>query len=336
MRISLLGDLHSGTGMGNANREMRKSLQQFYEVRYSGKLRIVQRTLELFPLIRNCDVLVICTSTPFNYAAVIPAEILGRRIVYFMHGLASFEERLEHPEQNGAKLNAIHRYEHFILGHSDRIVCVSELFMNRIKERFPNCTEKMDYIWNVVDTERCEKIRRKGNGPVPGTVLSTGGGRKQKNINTVASALEESGGDFVLHVAGEEFSEGARIRRHRNVVWHGCLSHDDTLALMAATSVYVQNSSFETFGIALVEALFCGCSILVSENTGCLSLFRDLREEDLIRDVQDREEIGRKVRYLMTHPNNERLRKGFDKEAVTTRYQAERLKAIIEATAECR
>ncbi|MCR4591257.1 MAG: glycosyltransferase family 4 protein [Lachnospiraceae bacterium] len=331
MKLALLGKFHTENGMGLANIEIKKELEAFYEVSYSKETRLLRRLWELCGLVLCCDVLVICTSAFVNYPAVWLAELQKKRYVYLMHGLVSYENCIDYPPNGVLLTGAVRRYERFILKHAGRVICVSELLMNWIGERFPFCLKKLDFVYNTVDIERCESIRRNSPGRVPDTVLSAGGGRRQKNILTVASALEDSKSGYILHVAGREFSEAGEIRSHRNVVWHGNIPHDDFLALMAASSLYVQNSTYETFGIAVVEALFCGCSILVSENTGCLPLFGSIRDEDIIRDVHDKEEISRKIRHLMTHPNNARLREGFSADLVSAEYRSKKLKEIIDS-----
>lgn len=331
MKLALLGDFHSDNGMGIANRGIKRDLETLYDVSCSKETGLFKRLRELCILVLRCDVLVICSATLVNYPAVwLAARLQKKKYVYILHGLKTFETCFEHPPAGDLWTNAFRRYERYILAHAGRIVCVSGLFRDWLRERFPFCAGKIDFVYNTVDTEKCEAVLRNSPGRVPGTVLSSGGGKKQKNIRTVAAAMEESGSGFMLHVAGGEFSQGNEIRSHGNVVWHGEMPHDDFLALLASSSLYVQNSIFETFGLAVVEALFCGCSILVSENTGCLPLFRSLRDEDIIRDVYDKEEISRKIRHLMAHPNNARLREGFSADLISGEYRAKRLKEIID------
>ena len=329
MTISMFGEFRADNGLGAANREVFKSLRKHHDVRHSYAASITARTREIFSLVFHCDVLVICWVTFSDRLAVWLAKREKKKIIYLMHGLPSMEKTIDDPKISKAELNRTCRFERFLMENADRVICVSEKFMDTVKQRFPSCAEKTDFIYNAVDLDRCETVCAESSGRVPGSVLSTGGGKRQKNIKFIASALEEDGAGFVLHVAGPEDTEGAAIRRHTHVIWHGIIPHDDLLRLMAETSVYVQNSTFESFGISVIEALFCGCSTLISENTGCLSLFSTLREEDIIRNTEDTEEIGRKIRYLTEHPNNARLKEGFAREFVGAAWQAAKLEEIL-------
>lgn len=101
------------------------------------------------------------------------------------------------------------------------------------------------------------------------------------------------------------------------------------MRLMRNCSIYVQNSQFETFGLAPIEALFSGANVLLSLNMGCCDLFDCLDDADVICNNDDTEEIARKMRMLFKTGNNLRLRKSFHKEFISTEYQRKLLGMII-------
>jgi len=53
-----------------------------------------------------------------------------------------------------------------------------------------------------------------------------------------------------------------------NVIWAGFLSGDDKWAALTSADVFVLPSYSENFGIALVEALACGCPVVLSDQVG--------------------------------------------------------------------
>ena len=79
--------------------------------------------------------------------------------------------------------------------------------------------------------------------------------------------------------------------------------------------MFVQNSSFETFGLAPVEALACGCPILCSKEVGALELIDNMQSEDIIENYEDPDEIAGKIRYNLEHPNAGRLVAGLKQES---------------------
>ena len=53
--------------------------------------------------------------------------------------------------------------------------------------------------------------------------------------------------------------------------------NDKLLKEMENADVYIQNSLYETFGLAVIEALDAGCSLLLSNKMGCVELFENLK-----------------------------------------------------------
>ena len=326
MRIFLLGDFQSDNGPGNANKQIKKSLSLKYEIEYSRAIGKVGRIFEMYKGVCHADMLIICSESKINYQAVKLAKVKGKKIIYLMHGYSSYEHKIEHPDVSDKELKKIYKYEHFIFDSVDRIVCVSNRCMQYMKSQLLQYVDKFDYIFNVVDIENIERLCRNTSANKRiNQVLSVGGGMKQKNI----LSLVEAAGNKNVVVVGKTLSDGDKIREYNNVIWYEHLMYDDILKLMTESSLYIQNSIFETFCLAVVEALFAGCSILVSDAVGCLDLFDNLLDEDVIYDVFDQEEISNKMKYLLKNPNNERLLKGFKKELVSKEWQANRWQEII-------
>ena len=98
---------------------------------------------------------------------------------------------------------------------------------------------------------------------------------------------------------------------------------------MYQSSLYIQKSSFETFGLAVIEALSAGCSLLISNEVGCKDLFETIRDTDIIFDITNEEEIFVKIEYLLREPNNQRMVNGFRKNWVSKEYQRQRWDEII-------
>lgn len=83
--------------------------------------------------------------------------------------------------------------------------------------------------------------------------------------------------------------------------------------MLLDTNLYIQNSISESFGLSVIEALYAGCSLLLSNTIGCLDLFDTLEDEDIIFDVYNQSEIYQKAKYLLLNPNNDRLIRGLKK-----------------------
>ena len=74
----------------------------------------------------------------------------------------------------------------------------------------------------------------------------------------------------------------------------------------------MQNSCFETFGLAPVEALSLNCSVLLSDKIGALDIIETAEESDIIYDYKNADEIAEKIKGILDRPNADRLAAGID------------------------
>jgi len=70
--------------------------------------------------------------------------------------------------------------------------------------------------------------------------------------------------DWMTHLR----QEAARLGITNDVTWAGFLTGEDKWAALTGADVFVLPSYSENFGIALVEALACGCPVVLSDQVG--------------------------------------------------------------------
>lgn len=333
MKLFLLGDFESDNGPGNANKQIRDSIAAEYNVIYSQRSGRIGRILEMYKGIEKSDLLIICSKSNINFSAIRAAKRQEKKIIYLMHGYASQEAQIANPTITIEQLEQIERYESIVYGAADCIVCVSKKCMEYMQRQLPQYKNKIDYIYNVVDIDYIKKICI-SNPPIKkkNKVLSVGGGMRQKNNLTVARAIKGCTDYIEYVVVGTCQEDGEEIQKIDCVTWMDHLSHEKLLRLMYECSLYIQNSTFETFGLSVIEALYAGCSLLISNEVGCLDIFDSLSDEDIIYDVSDVDEIYKKIEHLLLNPNNKRLLSGFKEEKVSKSFQAGRWKKIIDKT----
>jgi len=78
-------------------------------------------------------------------------------------------------------------------------------------------------------------------------------------------------------------SKDRTIDRYRavappNVEFQGMLSHERLVELFAESSVYAQLSRYESFGVAVAEAMWCGCTPVVSDQAALAEVVGDTGE----------------------------------------------------------
>lgn len=330
MKLFLLGDFVSDNGPGNANKQVRDTLADVYEIEYSRSSGKLSRIVEMYKGVRKADILLICSKSKINYMAINIAKKQEKKIIYLVHGCASYEAVIKNPFISEKQLNAIKRYETIVYDASDRIVCVSKFCMDFVQKQFPQYGDKVDYIYNVVDVNKIKNLCGEKNYLRQGNkILSVGGGMRRKNNLIIAKAIDKNFDNLKYVVVGDALEDGEEIKKFGFVTWIGHLTHETLLQLMNETDVYVQNSTFETFGLAVIEALYAGCSLLVSQAAGCIELFETITDMDIIYDTSNEMEISEKITHLLREPNNKRLLNGFKEECVSKEYQSRRWRGIF-------
>lgn len=333
MKIALLGDFISDNGPGNANKQIKEALMSSskFKIKCSKADNKIGRILETVNLVIWSDVLMICSRSQLNYFAIKIATIMNRKILYLAHGCVSYEMKINNPTISHDEILRAVSYEKYVYDKANRIVCVSKKAMKFMSLQFPEYADKFDYIYNIVNidaiTTCCNPSLEKEK-----KVLTVGGGLRRKNNYSVAKAMhlvEEKCGNVPFIVVGEKSLDGDKIEKFPEVQYIKHLPHEELIELMGQCSLYVQNSTFETFGLAIIEALAAGADVLMSANVGCIDLFNTIQDSDIIYDVNDIDEISKKIVWQLENGNNERLWNGMDKEMVSTKFLLVRFDAIL-------
>ena len=342
-RYFLVGDHFSGTGPANATKALLRAMpgNTLYQKRRSK----LARAAELWLKIRSSDGVVFSGHSRQN---ILGMKWAGKRIpsVYIMHGAVEYENSINLVPDEGMASD-----EREMMRLSDRILAVSPRFEEWIKEHYPEYREKTGHLTNGVEwSEYYVNINAVGTGS-PSTdgagedgsdlsyvnrgkrILSVGGGMPRKRIVRICEALkllrEREGLDLTLDMAGDRGADSDRIGAFDFVRDHGLLSKKDMKALYRSSRVFIQNSVFETFGLAPVEALLSGCDIMISGFCGVREIIPGLEDGDIIEDPDDPEEIGEKLKALLERGNNKRLLSSIDMEKSCWEKRAEELCRIL-------
>ena len=135
--------------------------------------------------------------------------------------------------------------------------------------------------------------------------------------------------EMFLCVIGDEGADSDEINSYDFVDNRGLVSFDESVRLFGEAALFIQNSSFETFGLAPVEALSLGCPILCSRQVGALELINGLEDTDVIDKYDDPEEIAAKIKFILENPNAKRLCGGLDKESYSWKARSRALEAKL-------
>ena len=140
----------------------------------------------------------------------------------------------------------------------------------------------------------------------------------------------DSGQNVELHIFGRFYENNEDLSSYNFLKIHGHINQNTFYdVLKNNVNIGICNSEVESFGLSIIEALFCGCDIIVSKNTGASSIMK-LSENDIINDPHNIREIIEKIKIVHDNPNHERILQSIDINNITWKAQSEKLVKICE------
>ena len=249
------------------------------------------------------------------------ARLLGKKILYIMHGSTLLENGVEHP------------HEKLQLRNADIILPVSEFFAERVRDLYPQYAAKIMSLTNGVDWTELDRIVKSNQGLERDSrrVILFGGGRSVKKNLQVCQAVErlnrEAGTNLRVDVYGyfRDTDSSAAIAAMDCVEFHHVIPHDEVMRELMKSAIYVQNSSYEPFSLGLIDALAMGCDVLFSKYVGAKEIIQGKTDYDVIDNPLDIDEIKSKLLHLIDAPNNRRLLDSIDRRATSLEASAGKL-----------
>lgn len=325
MKVFVVGDYYSGTGPANVTKEYIRTLPK--GTLYQKSKNKVARLAELYTTIPRSDVVLLSGHSKQNLHAIRIAKKHNKKVAFLMHGCVEYENSI-----NGVPDESMNLVERKTLEGSDLILAVSNQFEHWLKKQYPQYADKISHVTNGVDykiiNERPVMEKRSSN-----KIISIGGGMPRKRIVIVCRAIQnliDKGMDITLTVAGDNGLDSDKIDEFEFVENIGLVNHDRMIKELQGSKLFIQNSCFETFGLAPVEAIMCGCDILLSKECGALSLFKTgVYDDDIIYDTENVEEIAEKIEKLLNNENHNRLIVELDKEHTSWEYRSAQLQSML-------
>jgi glycosyltransferase involved in cell wall biosynthesis len=185
-----------------------------------------------------------------------------------------------HPRASGRLLGIIkppfERFvDKYVLRRANRVICVSEAEAGIIRERFA-ISNKIVVIHPGVNADEIKDAEPfKFNGKL---VLYVGRLERYKNIQRVVEAIKYLPQDFAFYVIGEgsyRSELAAIIERNQlgaRVRLLGARTDTDLYRWIKTSSLLVNLSEVESFGITVLEALAAGKPVLINGKTGLREL----------------------------------------------------------------
>ena len=240
-----------------------ESLSKYYDVEHVTFAGIFD-IWKLVTTIRTSDISYTWFASAGAFFAVIASKIFRKKsIVVAGGGDVANEPEIDYGVGTQDILRQLMRT--FALKYADIVLPVSK-FTQHETERYTKHNIKM--VYNAVDSEKF-----KLNGEKEELVLTVGNKIKLKGIDTFIAAARRCS-DIMFMIVGMSEDLQAELERYCNIpdnlMLVGNVSYNDMVQYYQRAKVYCQLSYRESFGMALAEAMACGCVPVVT-NRGAIS-----------------------------------------------------------------
>jgi glycosyltransferase involved in cell wall biosynthesis len=151
----------------------------------------------------------------------------------------------------------------FVVRRAAAVVAVSDYLRRELEAKVPEARGKTEVVDCGVDLERF-RVEPAPNGPT--RFLCVGSLTDRKNVVRLAEAFARLG-QGTLTFVGDGPLRG-RLERRPGVTLAGLVPHDEIPARLAESHVLCQPSLIEPFGLALLEAMAAGRSVVATRIGG--------------------------------------------------------------------
>lgn len=142
------------------------------------------------------------------------------------------------------------------LKNAKSIACRSEVIQKKLLRLYPEFKNKTFIAPSGIDENIITESSNPRHNPIK--VLTCANFKKRKNIDKVVLALKNVEG-FELTVIGDGKERKNLQKLDSNVKFTGALPHEEVLAKMRESDIFILPSTNETFGMVYLEAMASGC-----------------------------------------------------------------------------
>ncbi len=181
----------------------------------------------------------------------------------------------------------IHEIEYLGLNSAERVIAVSKYTANIIKEHYKVPDEKIRVVYNAFTTETIPQKIKKFKEPL---ILFLGRLTIQKGPRIFLDLAKEiiqrynKKVRFLIAGAGEMerelMLEAASMGIGTQIMFTGFLTRSEVETALSMSDIVVMPSISEPFGIVALEAMYFGCALIISKQSGVSEIIENAYKVD--------------------------------------------------------
>ncbi len=185
-----------------------------------------------------------------------------------------------HPEWFSKQYALIYKIFTPVIIHSSKcLLTVSDFSKNEICRFYNVPKDSVEIVYNAIS----KQFRDIGLNRVKNKVISVSSFDPRKNIKTILNASKLQGfNGFELSIIGSGNRVFGKMNFSKDEFTHvnflGHISDEELIKQYNQSEIFISSSLYEGFGIPPLEALACGCKLLLSD----IPVYREIFEDSAI------------------------------------------------------
>lgn len=175
---------------------------------------------------------------------------------------------MHHPEWFSKSFAGVYRFLiPRIARKSRKVFTVSTTIQNQLQQLFGIPLHKIELLYNGIHHDLLQSGRIQ-TAPRKKFILTVSSINPRKNLPTLITAFEKAtitGYQLIIVGATNSLFGKQSLSVPDNVHFAGYVSNEELIRLYKEASLFVSLSYDEGFGIPVLEALYCGCPVLLSD-----------------------------------------------------------------------
>ena len=294
--------------------------------RLLGSLR---RQLRLFFTIlraaRGMDLLYAQGAVVVGFCSLIVGKLSKKPVVVKFVGDVAWEQAVNTAKtakllegfliqpEGGFYIKLIMWIQRFVFHQAAKVITPSYYLKNLLVQFYRVPGSKIEVVYNAVELTEIKAAKEKYGQPMVITIGRLVPWKGIDELITLVPELNEKYRDFKLVVVGDgpEYEKLRKLCRdtgvESDVIFTGRLGHEQTLALLKRSDVFILNSRYEGLPHTVIEAMVYKCPVIATGLEGTREVIEDGRNGITVEPGNTRQLLEKLVFLLENEPIRQKM-----------------------------